>query len=427
MRQKTVLTVAAAGGIAIALTAVTPALAADTTWSQEGDSWWSTAAWTSTVPAAGDNVTFAGGPRSTYNLGDLGFGSFHFTNAHTIANGGGAIALDAGLTADAGALVTIEPGLTTSSTQTWSVGAGAVLTLPSQVNVNPASTLTLAVDGLLEVTTGNLDGGASACIVKSGSGILRLASGGGGVGACPGQPEGLLAEAGEVEIVAGAALGGKSLAAVGGTVTGGALGAPGVVRQLNLGAGGTVSPGASSGSELGQLDLWGTSTWSGGTYLVDWDPATGASDLVFGDNQAISLTGAVLAPRILGGAAPTTTPFTVLSSSTLIDGAFLAPDGSSLTDGIEFVSGGQVYRYGEVLAQDGSTVTAVTLTWVRAVPPTPDPDPEPQPGPQPDTTPTPPVLADTGSEASLAPLAISALLMGAAGAILILRRRPKGH
>ncbi len=389
MRTRTLLPVGLIGGAALALTALTPGYAVATTWVSPTDSWWSTAVWSGPVPGAGDDVVFAGGPRSTYDLGNLGFESFRFDLTHTIANGGGGITLRSGIVVSPVSVATIEPQLTTFQSQQWSVAAGGLLSLPSQVNADPTQTLTLEIDGIMEVT-GNLDGGGTACIVKTGLGVLRFANGGGGVGSCSGGPEGLRVEAGFVEIASGAALGGKSFAVFGGELTGGETMAPGVVRQLNLGAGGTVSPGPALGSGIGTLDLWGTSAWNGGSYVVDWDPASGASDLVLGTGQAISVDGTVLAPRVLAGSTPDTErSFPVLSSDVVFTGAFSSPAGDVLRDGDEFVSDGQVYRYGQ-----GSNT--VTVTWLREAPVPPGPPTPNPPAPVP-PAPAPPQRIDTAA------------------------------
>jgi hypothetical protein len=405
MRRSRALPLACAGGLALVLVVASPAAAASVTWVSPGDTWWSTAAsWSGGTPAAaGDDVTFAGGIRSTYDLGNVSFASLHFTNEHTVANGGGAIALTDGLTVDAGAPVRIEPLVSTTGSQSWQVASGATLTLPSQVNVDPASTLTLQVDGTVDVTTGNLDGGAGACIVKTGAGVLRFASGGGGVGACGADPEGIRIEAGEAAIVPGAHLGGTSFRVAGGTVTGGTLVAPGVVRQLNLGSG-LVSPGDSSGAGIGALQLWGTSSWTGGQYLVDWEPVTGDVDEVYGVNQAVSVSGTVLELRLLGAATAGDTA-TVLRSDVAVTGAFRSPAGATLADGDEFASGGQRYRI-------GYSATAVTVTWLGAVPPPAGPVAGPGPA-----------LAETGAASGLGIAAGIAALALTGGVLLLVRRR----
>lgn len=406
MRPSRALPIALASGAALALVVTSPAAAASVTWVSPSDSWWSVSApWSGgAIAAAGDDVTFAGGVRSTYNLGSVTFASFHFTNEHTIANGGGAIGLTDGLTVDAGAPVRIEPLVTTAGSQTWQVATGASLTLPSQVNVDPASVLTLQVDGAVEVTTGNLDGAAAACIVKTGAGVLRFAGGGGGVGACGADPEGLRVEAGEVEILPGASLGGKSFRLAGGTITGGAVGSPAIMRQLNLGSG-TVSPGASSGAGIGTLDLWGTSSWTGGAYVVDWDPATGDADLVRGVGQAVSVADTVLELR-LGAGATVGDSTTVLSSDVAVTGAFRSPAGAVLADGDEFASNGQRYRI-------GYAATAVTVTWLGAVPAAPAPTVDP-------------ALAETGLTIGTGVAGAAGVLALVVGIPLVLRRRHAG-
>lgn len=405
MRRSRALLIAATGGLALALIVASPAAAATVTWISASDTIWSdTTSWAGgSVAAAGDDVTFAGGIRSTYNLGNVTFSSLQFTNDHTLANGGGAITVTNGVAVAAGADVRIEPLVMSLGSQSWSVGSGATLTLPSAVNVDALSTLTLDVDGVIDVTTGNLDGFAGACIVKTGSGVLRLASGGGGVGACGADPEGLRVEAGEVALVAGTNLGGKSLRVAGGTVTGGAVGSPAIVRQLNLGTG-TVSPGGSAGAGIGQLDLWGTSGWTGGTYLVDWDPAAGQADLVRGDNQAISVADTVLELRLAPGATVGDSA-TVLSSNIAVTGAFRSPAGAVLADGDEFASDGQRYEI-------GYTATSVSVTWLGAVPVPPAPAPAP----------ADPTLAATGVSAGVG-IATAAAAASVVLGVVLLRRR----
>jgi LPXTG-motif cell wall-anchored protein len=206
-------------------------------------------------------------------------------------------------------------------------------------------------------------------------------------------------EAGEVQIVPGANLGGKSFRVAGGTFTGGALGSPAVVRQLNLGTG-TVSPGV-AGTDIGAINLWGTSSWTGGSYVADWNPTTGDADLVHGDNQAIAVADTVLELR-LATAATVGDTVTVLDSTVAVSGAFRSPAGAVLADGDEFVSGGQRYEI-------GYTATAVNVTWLGAVPVAPAPAANP-------------ALADTG----VAPgsgIAAAAGVLALVGGVLLVRRR----
>lgn len=405
MRRSRSLPLALVGGLALTLVVASPAAAATVTWVSPTDTWWAEAAsWAGgTTPAAGDDVTFAGGVRSTYNQGNMVFSTLHFWNDHTIANGGGSIGVVNGITVDPGAAVRIEPLLVSAGAQTWRVGTGSTLTLPSKVDVDPSGDLTLEVDGVVDVTTGDLDAAGAGCIVKSGSGILRFAGGGGGVGSCGADPVGIRVEAGQVELVSGAQLGGKSFHLAGGSFTGGAAGSPSILGQLNVSTG-VVSPGASSGAGIGQLNLWGTSTWTGGSYVVDWDPAAGEADLVHGDNQAISVADTVLELRLAASATPGDT-VTVLSSTVAVAGAFRAPAGDVLADGDEFVSAGQRY-------QIDYAPTAVSVTWLGAVS-------------TPAAAPTP-ALADTGAPEVLSMAGVSGVLALVGGALLLARRRTVG-
>ncbi len=406
MRPHRSLALAVGGAAALTLVVAQPATAATaTTWTQAGDSWWSTASWTSSVPAAGDDVAFAGGVRSTYDYpGNTAFASFHFTNEHTVANGGGSIELTGGLAVDAGAAVRIEPLLTASASQNWVVGSGATLTLPSQVRVSNASTLSLFVDGTMEVS--DLDGLATACIVKYGSGPLRFLSGGGGVGTCAGQPAGLLVAAGEVTIVGTANLGGKDFAVAGGLLTGGTEAGAAVVHALNLTGVGVLSPGASSGDDFGKLDLWGTSAWTGGTYQVDWDPAGGRVDLVTGVNQAISVAATKLDIRLAG--TPTAGQRArIVSSDVGFTGLFASPAGIALAEGEEFTSRGQVYAI-HYIAGPGDN--GAEIEWLRAAPVAPP------------VAPPAPALAATGADTAW-PLALAAVAVLGTGSLLVVRGR----
>lgn len=418
MRTRRTLSLALVAGVALTLVATQPAVAASRTWTAPGDAWWSAAAWTGGAPLAGDDVTFAGGPRSTYDYPTTTFGSFTFLATHEIANGGGAIALTGGMQVAAPAVARIQPQLTASGSQTWSVASGAELQLPSLVMTDGTNPLELAIDGTMTVeATGNLDALSSGCIVKSGAGVLRLLGGGGGVGACPGQPQGLDVTAGEVAIVGTPNLGGKDLAVTGGVLTGGTASGAAVVRQLNLAGTGVVSPGPSSGSGIGELSLWGTSAWTGGTYQVDWDAAAGDADYVAGAGQALSVTGTRLDVRLAGtpGAGDTVR---IAGSDVAFSGQFSSPTGTPLADGDEFTSNGQVYSLSYVTGGAGA---GAVLQWLRAAPVV-----------EPPVTPTGPVdpeLAATGAE-QVVPLAVAGILAIGVGAAALLvsgrRRRPVG-
>jgi len=394
---------AALASAALVLIPALPAAAATTTWTSPTDSWWSAASWTTSVPTAGDDIVFAGGVRSTYELGSETFSSLRFTNEHLIANGGGAITLTHGLIVEAGAFATIEPALATSGSQTFDVAAGGSLTLPSIVTVDPASSLTLDVDGSLSVTTGRLDGGAAACIRSIGSGVVAFSSGG-GVGTCPGYPLGLVVTAGETTFTPGAFLGGTDIVAAGGLVTGGSDTSPATVRQLSLIAGGTVSPGGSAGSGIGHLALWGTTAWTGGTYVVDVTGGGGPSDRVAGQGRPISVAGTVLSPRLIDLAVAGES-WSVLESDVAVNGQFVSPDGATLASGDEFEANGQIFSVAYL-------PTSVEVTWERAAPVV-----------LPPVIPAAPSLPETGAAAislSTVLLALGSLL---AGVVLVLVSR----
>ncbi|AYF97656.1 hypothetical protein [Protaetiibacter intestinalis] len=409
MRLRPSLALAVGGAAVLTLVVAQPAFAATRTWTQAGDSWWSTATWTGGVPIAGDDVTFDGGPRSTYDLGDLGFGWFLFPTTHEVANGGGAITLSGGIEVSGGSTARIEPQLTSVGSQAWFVESGSTLQLPSAVGSDPSTFLRLTVDGTMTVeAAGNLDAGGTGCIEKQGTGVLQLLGGGGGVGTCAGQPRGLLVAAGELAVVGTPNLGGKDFAVTGGTFTGGTASGAAVVHELNLVGTGVVSPGPSSGAGIGMVELWGTSTWTGGTFQVDWDAPTNDSDYVYGSGQAITVGATRLDVRLAG--TPTPGQFVrILGSDVSFTGQFAAPDGTALADGDEFTSNGQVYSV-EYIAEGGAS--GVLLHWLRAAPVVVPPA-EPAPSE---------TLADSGAP-QLWPLGAVAVALGAAGAALVGYRR----
>ncbi len=412
MRPRRSLMLALGGGLALALVTTQPAVAASTTWVASGNSWWSTATWSGAVPAAGDDVTFAGGPLSTYNLGNLSFASFTFAATHTIMSDTGAIALTDGLQVAPSVIARIQPQLTASGAQTWSVASAAELQLPSAVYTDGAATLTLAIEGSMTIeAAGNLDALGTGCIVKSGAGVLRLLGGGGGMGTCAGQPRGLHVTAGEVAIVGTPNLGGKDFAVTGGVFTGGTASGAAVVHELNLAGSGVVSPGPSSGAGIGNVSLWGTSAWTGGTYQVDWDATADDADYVAGANQAISVTGTRLDVRLAGTPTAGET-VRILGSDIGFSGQFSSPVGTALADGDEFTSNGQVYSI--AYTASGANSGAV-LTWLRAAPAA-------SPSPSPSPAAADPGLAATGA-ADGAPLALGGAAAILTGIVLLARRR----
>lgn len=409
MRRRSSVMLTVAGAAALTLVVAQPAFAVTRTWTQVGDSNWSSATWTGGVPVAGDDVTFSGGPRSTYDLGNLGLGWLMFPTTHEIANGGGAITLTGGIEVTGGSTARIEPQLTSSGSQAWFVESGSTLDLPSAVYSDPATFLRLTIDGTMTVGAGgNLDAGGTGCVEKQGTGVLQLLGGGGGVGTCAGQPKGLLVAAGEVAVVGTPNLGGKDFAVTGGTFTGGTASGAAVVHELNLAGTGVVSPGPASGAGIGRVSLWGTSVWTGGTYRVDWDAASNDSDYVYGTGQAISVSGTRLDVRLAG--TPTAGQFVrILGSDVSYTGQFSSPTGTPLADGDEFTSNSQVYSL-EYISTGGAS--GVLLHWLRAAPVVVPPvDP-----------PASPELAHSGAEARW-PLAITAFALVGSGALLVAYRR----
>ncbi|MBB5633547.1 hypothetical protein BKA04_001770 [Cryobacterium mesophilum] len=402
MRLRSSIPLTIAGGTVLALAIAAPALALTRTWTSPTDASWSVASWGGGVPVAGDDVTFDGGPRSTYDLGNLTFGTFTFLSTHEVANGTGSITLHSGLNVLAPSVVRIDPLLSIDAPQVWSVEQGAELSFPSAVKTDGASALTLDIEGTMTIeATGNLDALATGCVIKDGSGLLRLLGGGGGMGTCAGDLAGLDVKAGEVAIVGSPNLGGKDFAVTGGALTGGTDSTAAVVHSLSLAAAGVLSPGATNGDDIGKIDLWGTSNWTGGTYQVDWDATAADSDYVHGANQAISVNGTKLDVR-LAGSPSVGDAVKILGSDISYTGQFSSPEGVSLADGDEFTSNGQIYSI-EYITQGAES--GVLLHWLRAAP----------------VPPPAPALADTGVDSW--PVALGAFLVIGVGALLAARRR----
>lgn len=404
------------GGATLVLVSAAPAFAATITWANPGDSWWSTAAWTGGVPSAGDDIVFdaSGHFRSTYDGNDLlpaanpTFASLNFESNHEIATKNGELHVGSnGLTVASDVTAKIAPELKTHGDQTWSVGQLGILELPSQVDVDTASTLILDIDGQMLVG-GDLDGATLACIQKVGTGVLTFTGGGGDVGDCGSGVKGIQVIGGSVEIAASSAIGGKPFNVTSGVLFGGGPDAQrGQINQLNLSGTGIVSPGGNSGGDIGRLDLWGTSTWNGGTYVVQWDPSTGESDLVSGDGQSINVSDTVLAVSTLNGDDPASQTFTVLEATRdgVIAGAFTSAAGDVLADGDEFTSNGQIYLYQQ-------TATTVMLTWLREAPQEPT-----DPGGGEDE------IADTGGSPMWMLIGAGGGLILVAASLLLLPRR----
>lgn len=388
MRTRSLVPVAALGSAALVLVAVAPASAAGTTsyWANPGNSNWSTATWTPAAPGDADYVVFSslGGLLSTYDLSGVTLAGIEFRTDHQVMNGGQAISVKSGIAVDAGVNAWIDVDVhTVANAQAIRVHDGGSFTLTGELDVESGSQLTLQADaGATIELVGKLDAFGTQCVYKLGAGTLRFSSNsGGGMGTCS-TGEGLVLQEGTIDIGANALLGGTSFMVTGGEFTGGAGTLPSVVKQLNMQGGGVVSPGLPD-TPIGTLHLWGTSAWTGGTYIVDVDPVALQADRVEVVNQAISIDGTVLAPRIAPG-----TPqqqnllaFPVLSSDISVNGSFVSPAGDRLSDGDEFASNGQLWRYGQ-------EENRVILTWLGAAP---------EPEPETPTMPTPPAKIDTAA------------------------------
>ena len=394
MRARRILPAAFLGAVALALVPALPAAAAEQTWSGTGGlgQWWGEpGVWSGASLADGDTAIFSasGGVQTESSINGfpgnaLSLAGIRFDVSHDVTGSGTAVTLGTGgVSVAGGAEALLNSNLIASGAQTWTVASGGRLTLPALTTVAGASTLTLDVDGILEVgPAGNL--------------------GGGGVGTCPGAPAGLLVTEGEVTLYP-VDLGGKDFAVTGGVLTGGATIVPAVVHALNLAEGGMVSPGNSGGISLGMLAVWAPSTWDGGVYQVDLDPDGGFADLVRGDGQPIAVNGTRLDVRLLTSA-PAGTWSRIMSSTVGVTGQFAAPDGTLLADGDEFVSHGQVYTIRYVAGAEGG----VDLAWLRTAPVPPAPGP---------------ALPATGQEIDwVLPVGIAAGVLVAAGIVFLVVR-----
>lgn len=357
MRARTVAVPAAvAGAIALALAPALSAAAATTEWTQPGDSWWSTATWTTTVPAAGDTVVFNGGPRSTYDLGDVTFARFEFPTSHVIANEAGAISLIAGLSVTGGSVAESETQITAIGSQTWSVESGSSLVFDPWIFTDGVGTLTLDVDGVMEIN-GNLDALGTGAVVQTGSGMVIRRGGAGGA-----ILDGYTVASGEFSLD-GAIITGTAVRTTGGALTGvGQIGALTVVD-------GALAPGDPVSDPYGTIGVEGDLALDGGIELVDIDPVAADNDYVI-TRGVLSGVGTTLLPIT------TSTPavgqvFAVVGawSEGSVDPGFrfLSPGGAVLDNGAEFVMGTQRWSIQYTTGAGG----VVEITYLGEVPPTP--------------------------------------------------------
>lgn len=331
-RRRTLVPLAAGGALALALIPAVPASAATITWSQAGDSWWTTAAW-SPVPAAGDHVVFDGGPRSTYNIGGGStatvFDGFTFAADHLIANGGGVIGIGAsGIALEPGVTAQIDLDIRTTGAQTWTIPADATLTIPTWITTDGAGTLTFAVDGVLNIE-GNVDGAVTGAVVQTGSGtVVRT-------GATGGMIAGGYRVEGGTFLVAGAVIESTPVTVAGGTVEGAGLVGHLAVENGDLALRTEVTPWG--------LLVTDSTDFAGGTFLVSADADSGASDQVQAVAGPITGAGTVLQVELTG--TPTLgDAFVVVRAA--VDGSidpalrFLSPAGDPIEDGAHFDSNG---------------------------------------------------------------------------------------
>lgn len=381
---------AAAGALALALVPALPAAAATSEWSQPGDDWWTSATWTGAMPVAGDDVRFNGGPRSTYNIGgDVVYQSFTFVQDHEIANGPnpGRIGIGAGgLTVQDGVAASIHRDMYTNIDQTWVVGAGGELTIPTVIRVENASILTLQVDGTFTIA-GNIDGMTTGQVVQTGTGVVvRTGSAGGAI-------------AGGYQLTSGGfQLSSATILGTDFAVTGGTLFGAGSIGNLTQ-SGGVITGGPDSTS-AGTISV-GNAQLNGGVLQ-----ATRFSGAAVTDTLSVrgTLTGTAtrLEIELTDGIPLMNETFTVVQAvgGGVIDpGARLSsPAGVVLQDGDEFVSNGHLFR---ILYTFGTGGT-ISVEYLGAAPVVGG-------------------LAETGADVGAA-VAFGALLL-AGGAVLMVRRR----
>jgi len=394
-------TVAACAAIILVPSLPAYAVVDTQTWVNGSDAFWSTTtAWTTgEAPEAGDTLVFSAptaSARSTKN-GAYSVAGINFVRSHEVANGGGDLGIGTGgLTTAPDSVVSIDANIQTTGAQLWSIGTGSTATFPGVIRTDGASTLTLDVDGTMEVN-GNLDAQATGSVVKTGIGtIVRRGGAGGGIG-----NGGLSVQEGTF-FLDGADIGGTAFTVAGGSLTG-----TGTANSLNM-TSGTISPGTSDGSGVADLVAWGPTAWSGGRYSVTINATD--SDSFLADNQTLALSGTELV--IVAEAVPAAgTTFLVASADAGLTGQFTA-GGVALAEGAEFASNGSRYSV-SYAAQPNSVV----VTYLGAVPVVTNPA-APLPVPVPE-------LAATAAPIPGLLAGAAALLLGAGSVLLVTRRRTR--
>ncbi|WP_167051493.1 hypothetical protein [Salinibacterium sp. ZJ77] len=329
-RTRIAIIPAFAAAAALVIVPAASAAAATVTWTQADDSWWGMATWPAGIPAAGDTVVFAGGPRSTYNLGTVTFERFEFPTTHTIANVGGIIGLRGGLDVSGSSTAEILADLSVVGAQTWTVAAGSTLRIPTWITTDGIGTFVLDVDGVAELS-GNVNALGTGLVQQTGDGtVIRSGGAGGGIGG-----GGYDVQSGVFHLD-GADIGGTDV-----QTTGGTLGGDGAFGAFTL-TSGTLAPGATGADALGTLEAQRNATLTGGRYLAQLDPTLADADYLVSAGT-MSGAGTRLVPT------PITTPdvgdvFAVAGAwrGGTVDAAFrfLAPNGDTLDDGEEFVANG---------------------------------------------------------------------------------------
>ena len=345
MRARTAAIPAAlVGAIALALVPALPAAAAEQVWDGTGGvgQWWSDAsAWTAAPLANGDSVTFSavgGGIQTQSTLTDFGgaltLGNVRFATSHSVTGSSTALTTTGGISVTAGSSVVFNSDVTTSGAQTWLVGPESQLTLPGVIRVDPASSLTLEIDGLVNAT-GNIDGQMTGLVTKIGEGTLvRTGNAGGAIGG-----GGLLINEGVV-LLDGVSGSGTSY-----VINGGMLAGDRITAGITLTSGVIAPGGGAAGPQEILVGLNGVAL-NGGTYEVSIAPGeTVPSDFITAGDGVLSGAGTALELQV------TSTP-TIGDAFEIagvqfgtIDPAFRfrGPDGTVLDEGAEFVSGGGIW------------------------------------------------------------------------------------